>query len=128
VLRGLLAAVCIALPLSACGGSGTPSTSTATRCSSPKAAHANARLRADVAALRRAARLPTESRLGGNAAINRATDRFLNDLALAPIDNKQRNRLIDHAAGALVGACEQCFQALEAARPIPSIRLGDTGC
>jgi hypothetical protein len=93
-----------------------------------KAARANERLLADVAALKRAARLPTENRLDGNAAINRATDRFLKDVALAPIDNKQRNRLIDHAAGALVGACEQCFQALEAARPIPSIRLGDTSC
>jgi hypothetical protein len=85
-------------------------------------------LDADIAALQRAARLPTKDKLQGNAAINRATDRFLNDVALAPIDNKQRNRLIDHAAGALVGACEQCFQALEAARPIPNIRLGVSGC
>ena len=128
MLRGLLAAVCIALSLPACGGSGTPSTADTTRCPSPQAARANARLHADIAALRRAARLPAKNRLAGSAAINRATDRFLNDVALAPIDNKQRNRLIDHAAGALVGACEQCFQALEAARPIPSIRLGDSGC
>jgi hypothetical protein len=26
--------------------------------------------------------------------------------------------------GALGGECEQCFQALEAARPIPNIRKG----
>jgi hypothetical protein len=35
--------------------------------------------------------------------------------------------MIDYAAAALVGACEQCFQALEAARPVPSLRLGETG-
>ena len=126
MLRGLLAAVCIALSLPACGGGGTPSTSAATSCSSAKAARANERLLADVAALKRAARLPTENRLGGNAAINRATDRFINDVALAPIGNKQRNRMIDHAVGALLGACEQCFQALEAARPIPSDPLERT--
>jgi len=127
VLRGLLVAACIALSLPACGGSGTPSTS-ATRCESPRAAHALARLRADIAEIRHAAALPAKNRLYGSAAVNRGTDRFLHDVALAPIDNKQRNRLTDHAAGALVGACQQCFQALEAARPIPSIRLGDNGC
>ena len=88
---------------------------------SPKAI---AKLDADIAAMRRAAALPTKDTLLGNAAINRATDRFLNDVSLAHITNLKRNRMIDHAAGTLAGACEQCFQALEAARPIPNIRLG----
>jgi hypothetical protein len=35
-----------------------------------------------------------------------------------------KNRFIDHAAAALVGSCELCFQALEASRPIPSIGHG----
>jgi hypothetical protein len=122
VLRGLLVAACIALPLTACGGSGTPSTSP-NRCES----RALARLQADVASLRRAARLPTGNRLKGNAVVNRATDRFLHDLAVATIDNKEKNRMIDHAAGALIGACEQCFQAMEAARPIPNLRMGEAG-
>jgi hypothetical protein len=87
-----------------------------------------AKLEADVAAMRRAADLPTKNRLLGNAQINAATDRFLNDVALAKIDNKRRNRMIDHAAGTLAGACEQCFQALEAARPVIGIRLGVSGC
>jgi hypothetical protein len=64
----------------------------------------------------------------GNKAINVATDRFLNDVALAPIGNLRRNRLIDHAMGTLAGSCEQCFQALEAARPIVNIRLGENRC
>jgi hypothetical protein len=87
-----------------------------------------ARLEADIAALRRAARLPTANTLQGNHAVNVATDRFLNDVALAPIGNLRRNRLIDHAMGTLAGACEQCFQALEAARPVVNIRLGEKRC
>jgi hypothetical protein len=79
---------------------------------------------ADIAAVRHAASLPTKNTFLGSAAINRATDTFLRDVALAHITNLQRNRLIDHAAGALAGRCEQCFQALEAARPIPSVRAG----
>jgi hypothetical protein len=78
--------------------------------------------------MRRAARTPTKDTLQGNRAINVATDRFLNDVALAPIGNLKRNRLIDHAMGTLSGACEQCFQALEAARPVVNIRLGEKRC
>ena len=52
-------------------------------------------------------------------------DRFLHDVATAPIPNLTRNRLIDHAASAIVGACQQCFQALEAERPIPAIAHGE---
>jgi hypothetical protein len=129
VIRGLGLACCVVLCVAACGGARHAATTTAppkpTRCVSPKAL---AKLHRDVAALERAAALPTSSTLLGNAAINRATDRFLNDVSLAPITNLERNRMIDHAAGALGGACQQCFEALEAARPIPSLRMGDTGC
>ena len=83
------------------------------QCVSPKAI---AKLNADIAAIRRAR--------GNVAATNRTTDRFLLDVATAPITNLKRNRMIDHAVGALGGECEQCFQALEAARPIPNIRTG----
>ena len=38
-----------------------------------------------------------------------------------------KNRMIDHAAAALVGSCEQCFQALEAERPIPEIHTKGPG-
>jgi hypothetical protein len=75
-----------------------------------------AKLNADIAAIHRAR--------GNTAATNRTTDRFLLDVATAPIANLKRNRMIDHAVGALGGECEQCFQALEAARPIPNIRTG----
>jgi hypothetical protein len=122
VFRLLVLLACAALCLTACGsGHRAAAPPRKNRCVSPKAI---ARLEADIAALRHAARLPTKDTLLGNAAINRATDRFLNDVSLAHITNLKRNRMIDHAAGTLAGACEQCFQALEAARPIPNIRMG----
>jgi hypothetical protein len=122
VARVGLVLLSTALCLVACGSAKPRTASTRTaRCTS---ATALAGVEADIAAVRRAAALPTKNTLLGNAAINRATDTFLHDVALAHITNLQRNRLIDHAAGALAGSCEQCFQALEAARPIPSLRAG----
>jgi hypothetical protein len=117
------AAVLAVLALAGCGGTaGTHSASPPSKsCVAPGAATALQKLTRDAAAIRSAANLPTENRLKGNAAINHATDRFLLDEETAPISNVQRNRAIDHAAAALVGACEQCFQALEADRPIIGI-------
>ena len=125
--RGLL--VLVVLALAGCGGgpaspAGAPPTTTARGCQTHAAARARARLRRDVAAIRRAARLRTRDTLKGNAAVDAATDRFLLDLAHAPIDLLEKNRFADHAAGALAGSCEQCFQALEAGRPIPAIAHG----
>jgi hypothetical protein len=110
----------------ACGGSNkhasaTTSSVTTTRCPRQVTAQWTARLQRDVAAIRRAAQRPTKDTLKGNPAINVATDRFLLDVNKAPIDLLVKNRFIDHAAGALVGSCQQCFQALEAGRPIPAI-------
>jgi hypothetical protein len=119
------------LLLAGCGGSAAPKTTPPARPKAktcPGTQKALAKIQADIAALRAAAKLPTKDTLIGNHAINVATDRFLNDVALAPLGNLQRNRLIDHAMSALVGSCEQCFQALEAERPIPAIRAGDSKC
>lgn len=121
-----------------CGSSGSPpgTTSqarTATHASAAKSCAARAKARAvkkldaDLTALRRAAAHPGKDTLAGNAAVNHATDTFLMDVNTAPIDNLAKNRMIDHAAAALLGACEQCFQALEAERPIPAISQGDRG-
>ena len=67
------------------------------------------------------AELPENDTFNGNAAVNRATDRFLADEGRAHVSLLAKNRFIDHAAAALAGSCQQCFQALEAERPIPSI-------
>jgi hypothetical protein len=116
VLRGTALLVCVLL-LAACG-SGAKTAVQAKSCTSPKAAAALRKIHADTAAIRAAANLPVKDTLKDNATVSRATDRFLLDVETAPIDNLQRNRLIDLAAAALVGSCEQCFQALEAERPI----------
>ncbi len=118
--RVLLALVCVVL-LAGCGGAKQA-------CTSPKERQAMARLDVDLTAIEHAAALPAPDSLKGNAAINRATDRFLLQVETAPIDNLKRNRMIDHAAALLHGSCEQCFQALEAERPIVNIAHGDLGC
>ena len=121
----LVAGVALVLALAGCGSSGHGrAVAPAHRCTNPRAARAIGRLRADVAAIRRAARRPTRDTLKGNNAVNAATDRFLRDVGKAPVDLLVKNRLIDHAAAALSGSCTQCFQALEAERPIPAISHG----
>jgi hypothetical protein len=123
----MCAILAVTLVAAGCGGSGrgAPKTAagrtTSARCKHAVQARWTARLRRDVAAIRRAARLKTADTLKGNAAVNKATDRFLVDVNKAPVDLLVRNRFIDHAAAALVGSCQQCFQALEAERPIPAI-------
>ena len=121
--RASILLVGLVLGLAACGsGSHHSATRSTTRsCTDARAARDLARLRADVAAIRAAARKPTKDTFNGNAAVNRATDRFLADEGQAHVSLLVKNRFIDHAAGALAGACQQCFQALEAERPIPSI-------
>jgi len=59
--------------------------------------------------------------------LSRLTDRFLLDAAyLGPYS---RNRLIDHAAAAAsAGGCHNCFEALEAARPIPALKYSSPTC
>ena len=115
--------VALVLSVAACGSSSRQSAtrSTTRSCTDPRTARDLARLRADVAAIRSAARRPTKDTFNGNAAVNRATDRFLADEGQAHVSLLVKNRFIDHAAGALVGSCQQCFQALEAGRPIPAI-------
>ena len=128
---GLPLFLVLAFAAAGCGGghsasrSATTTTTTTTRsCRTAATARAEARLRTDVARIRRASRLKTRDSFKGNPAINAATDRFLLDVAQAPIALLAKNRLIDRAAGALEGECAQCFQALEAARPIPAIAHG----
>jgi cytochrome c556 len=123
-LVALGAVLALVLLAAACGGSSKHAAAPSgakPRCPRQVAARWTARLERDVAAIRRAAQRPTKDTLKGNPTINAATDRFLLDVNKAPVDLLVKNRFIDHAAGALVGSCQQCFQALEAGRPIPAI-------
>ncbi|MGI8421249.1 MAG: hypothetical protein ACR2MU_03160 [Gaiellaceae bacterium] len=81
-----------------------------------------AQLESDIAALRHAA-LPIEhATLMGTPAVRRATGRFLeHEETSGAIPAIERNRWIDHAVAIATYSCEQCFQQLEAARPIVEI-------
>jgi hypothetical protein len=76
---------------------------------------------ADTGAMRQAAAKSEHSSLKGDPAVRRATSTFIDDLDRSSIDNLSKNRVIDHAAAAVAVVCEQCFQQLEAMRPIPAI-------
>lgn len=119
--HGALALVVLAL--AACGGTAKQATHAKAKAC-PRTKHALAVLTADIAAIRKAALTTRED----SPQINKATDRFITDVSTLPVGNLKRNRMIDHAMGALHGQCESCFQALEAGRPIPSIRYGAKGC
>lgn len=126
-----LAILAAAFVLAGCGGAkpvAAPTTgSTTTSCRTPAAKRALARLRHDLDVLEAAGQVRVKNRLIGGPAANKATDRFLLDLAKAPVSNLTRNRLIDFAARSVVAYCQQCFQALEAERPIPSIAHDSNG-
>jgi hypothetical protein len=121
----LLIAVAL-LALTACGASSRRPAAQPSPKASPTAttqcrqqAAALAKIDRDLSAMRRAS---TE------AAMSTLTDQFLLHVGTAPLTNLQRNRLIDHAAAAVSIRCPQCFQALEAERPIPAIRAGELKC
>lgn len=81
-------------------------------CRGAATAKARARIAADLRRLRRS-RTHAEASAG--------TDRFLLDLGRSDISLTDQNRLIDFAISATLGKCPDCFQALEAARPIPAL-------
>jgi hypothetical protein len=119
-----LALGAIALVIAACGNSNpapprtvaTPeSTANLPRCyvDTARAKRSLPRLNADIARIRRART---------HAQTSAATDRFIDDLNVAKLSLKTKNRLIDFAIAASLGKCDDCFQALEAMRPIPALR------
>jgi hypothetical protein len=75
----------------------------------------------DIAAMRAAAAKVHGQTLKGTPALRRSTGEFIEQLEKSHLTLKARNRMIDHAAGAVATSCDQCFQQLEAVRPIPQI-------
>jgi len=75
----------------------------------------------DTLGMRTAASKSRRSSLKGDPAVQKATSTFIDDLDRSGIDDLSKNRVIDHAAAAVAPVCEQCFQQLEAMRPIPAI-------
>jgi hypothetical protein len=127
-------AVLFVLLVAACGGSGieqTPAAGTTTvaaptttvdKCKGAKSAavraHKIRRLGRDVARLRMLAAPIQKKTLDGTPALSAAVDRFLLDVADRAVPVHVRSRFIDRAAAIVAPVCEQCFQALEASRPI----------
>jgi hypothetical protein len=76
------------------------------------------RLEADLRRIRVTAATVKGYTQNGNAALNRAVDRFEIDVAGEALPVHERSRYIDRAAAAVGPRCYLCFQALEANRPI----------
>ncbi len=127
--KSLAAGLAIAALAAGCGGGNhaSPAPSTSTAAHAPRSPKVRAlirdykRLGADVRALRAEASKVHRGTLLGTPALRRSTGRFIEDLEQSHLSAKARNRMIDHAAGAVATSCEQCFQQLEAIRPIPQI-------
>ena len=124
-------ALSIAL-LAGCGGSkhsdATPPPEAATTAAAKvRTPHVRALIRdyktlgVDIAEMRAAAVKVHGQTLKGTPALRRTTGRFIEDLQSSQLSLKSQNRMIDHAAGAVATSCDQCFQQLEAMRPIPQI-------
>jgi hypothetical protein len=131
--RVTLLALVGAMLLAGCGGDGgggEPAAVTTTaaprttvnKCNGSKSAAVRARkmrrLRHDVARLRLLAAPIQKKTLDGTPALSAAVDRFLLDVADRDVPIHLRSRFIDRAAALVAPVCEQCFQALEASRPI----------
>jgi hypothetical protein len=103
-------------------GTVASSPSRAERCNGARSAAVRARkinrLRRDVARLRRLAAPIRTHTFDGTPALSHAVDTFLVDAADRDVPVKTRARMFDLAAGAVSPVCEQCFQALEASRPL----------
>ena len=119
--------VTLTLLLAGCAGPWTTASHRTAPPTSPPAAHTAqqrrdlARLWVDVAAIKRAAAEVDHVTLMGTPELQRTTGAFLDHLDGSTLEPKVKNRMIDFAASAAAGSCEQCFQMLEAARPIPEI-------
>jgi hypothetical protein len=117
--RLVVPALC-AVVLAGCGGHNVPpGTSGPSNRLLLSRERQESRLFRDVALIRAEARRTPTASLKGTPALRRLTARFIDDYdRSSAIPRLRKNRMIDHAVGALAGTCDQCFQQLEAIRPI----------
>jgi hypothetical protein len=83
-----------------------------------KQAKQRARLERDLVTLRSAAATMKHYAQDGNAATNKALDRFSLDVADEVLPAGVRSRYIDRAAAIVASHCYLCFQTLESNRPL----------
>jgi hypothetical protein len=124
----LAAAFLVAALAAGCGSRSSAPATTSTAAPTTTRAHAPMKLvrdyrklYGDVHAMRAAAAKTTKSTIQGTPELQATTNAFLDDLDRSALTLKEKNRMIDHAAAAVAGNCGQCFQMLEAVRPIPAL-------
>ncbi|HVW89950.1 MAG TPA: hypothetical protein VHC01_10835, partial [Gaiellaceae bacterium] len=87
-----------------------------------------AKAQRDLASLQRLAKKQKGYTELGTTAMQNATGRYLDDLTNSQLDHFRVNRLIDLGISAAGPYCGQCFQMLEANRPIPAMKYDGTHC
>ena len=118
-MRRLAVPTLCAVVLAGCGHSTPPGSSSPSNKVLLSQRRQELRLFRDIEAIRTEARRTTTATLKGTPALRRLTGRFIDDYnRSSAIPRLRKNRMIDHAVGALAGMCDQCFQELEAMRPI----------
>lgn len=116
-MKRIVFLVLVAALVAGCGGTTHTKTTAAHRL------NPNCASRPVTAAQRRAFRrlgviLAQMRRATTHDAESRLTDRFLLAEETSGLSAYVRNRLLDHAVAYATPKCQDCFQALEAARPI----------
>ncbi len=120
VLLAALVAGCSDMKTVSTAPPAPPATTAAKQTLTPAQLRELARLRADIRRLKVIA-APVHHSLMGAPKLMAATSTFLDHEQASSLDNLTKNHLISLAASAVAGSCDQCFQQLEAARPIPAI-------
>jgi hypothetical protein len=110
-----------AVSLSGCSGPSSPPTTSPSVARTGQQKRDLARLWSDVGAIKTAAAKVSHRTLMGTPELQRTTGAFLDRLDRSSLEPKMKNRMIDFAASAVAGSYDQCFQMLEAARPVPDI-------
>ena len=132
MVRAVLLLLVASLLVAGCGGSKKASTSTAAnpfpqdpqilaRNTSPQARRNLDELAGDIRKIRAEAPKAKAGSRMGTPRLQLLTTRFLEDLKRSDVDIVSQNRIIDHAAAVAAPVCDQCWQMLEAERPIPAI-------
>jgi hypothetical protein len=131
VFRVAFLLIVAALLVAGCGGSKQAATTGANpfpqdpqivaRNPSPEAQQSLGELAGDIEQIKAEAPKAKAGSRMGTPRLQRLTTHFLFDLKRSDVDIVSQNRIIDHAAAIAAPVCNQCWQMLEAERPIPAI-------
>jgi hypothetical protein len=131
-----LAVLALVVAATGCGSrTAGPSPSPAPAAVSPGACSLTSVTRAqlarayrDLTRLRTVASRETRYRELGSLKMQNAAGRYLDDLVDSKLDPYRVNRMLDLGISTSVGVCGQCFQMMEASRPIPAMKYDPKPC